>query len=347
MTAAMPVKTRNGNGRTRSSLEEFRGVAAGLQAPTPETAWWRYALASLFSEPEAELNHEERRALSRATGPAGNFLVPQDFYNQIIAAARPRNVIAALARTIITETGANVPLPTAPAHGAGGWVAENAAGSGSSDETFAQTELGAYTSRTNVVASEELAQDAGVPFDEYLAGEFGERLAQTQEAAFATGSGSGMPQGFVPNVPAVTASAGSSTGFTLADIKAVYMALPAAYRPMASWVMHPDTFGGLATLTDSAGSLVLPSLQLDPPTLLGRPVFVSAAMPAPAASAKSLAFGDFQSGYAVRRVRGIGVTRLVELYSDQGSLSYRASERVDGRVLLGGDPIRVLQHSAT
>jgi HK97 family phage major capsid protein len=340
------VKTKS-NGHPQSSLEEFRSAdGAGFQLPTPDTAWWHYILAPSFGEPHEQLNLEERRALSRATGPAGGFLVPQDFYAQVTAAARAASVIPGITTEIVTDGGRTLPLPSAPAHGAGGWLAENAAAPASSDETFAQTELGAYKSHTRVIVSEELAQAAGVPFDEYLAGEFGARLAQTQELAFATGSGSGMPQGFVPNVPAVTAGAGSTTAFTLADIKAVYLALPAAYRPAASWVLHPDAFGSLATLTDSAGGLVLPGLQPDRPVLMGRPVFVSAAMPAPAASARSLAFGDFRVGYAVRRVRGIGVTRLVELFSDQGQLAYRAVERVDGRVVIA-DAIRVLQHSAS
>ncbi len=299
-----------------------------------------------LSDPYEYLDLEEKRALSKVTGPAGGFLAPPDIYEEIVSAARPERVIGALAREIVTNSGGTLPLPTAPAHGTGAWIAENAAGT-PSDETFGQVELGAFKSQTKVIASEELAQDPGVPFDDYLTGELGTRLAVVQEAGFATGSGSGMPQGFVANVPAVVAPAGNATTFNLGALRSVYTSLPAAYRPRATWVMHPDEYASLATLTDGSGALLLPALQLDPPLLFGRPVRVSADMPAPAASAKSLALGDFQSGYAVRRVRGIAVLRTVELHSDQGQHGYRALERVDGRALLGGDPIRVLQHSAT
>ncbi len=330
----------------QSSLEEFRTANGNtVGPPTPGYAWWKYMLIPAPGDPYHDLNLEEQRALSKATGAAGGFLAPPDTYEEIIAAARAQRVIAALAREIVTDTGGTLPLPTAPAHGAGGWVAENAAGT-PSDETFGQVELGAFKSHSKVILSEELAQDVGVPLDEYLTGELGARLATVQEAAFATGSGSGMPQGFVPNVPDIVAPTGNTAAFNLAAIKAVYMALPAAYRPRASWVFHPDDFGSLAALTDSAGGLVLPGLQQDPPVLFGRPVFVSVDMPAPAASAKSGAFGDFRSGYAIRRVRGVGITRLVELHSDNGQLAYRAVERVDGRVVIP-DAIRTLQHSAT
>jgi len=57
-------------------------------------------------------------------------------------------------------------------------------------------------------------------------------------------------------------------------------------------------------------------------------------------------FADFEAAYTIRRVAGISVQRLEELYSDNGQLGYRAVERVDGRVTLP-DAARVLAHSAT
>jgi HK97 family phage major capsid protein len=73
---------------------------------------------------------------------------------------------------------------------------------------------------------------------------------------------------------------------------------------------------------------------------------VSADMPAAAASARSVVFGDIGLGYAVRRVRGLGVQRQVELHSDTGQLAYRAFERLDGRVVLA-EALRIFANSAT
>jgi HK97 family phage major capsid protein len=87
-------------------------------------------------------------------------------------------------------------------------------------------------------------------------------------------------------------------------------------------------------------------LQFDPPSLFGRPVVIGAAMPTPAASAKSLAFGAWKMAYGIRRVRGVGVQKLQELYSNTGQLGWRAFERVDGRALLT-DAARILAHSAS
>jgi HK97 family phage major capsid protein len=110
--------------------------------------------------------------------------------------------------------------------------------------------------------------------------------------------------------------------------------------------MHPDDFASLAGTTDTAGAFAFPSLQSAEPTLFGRPVYVDAGMPAPAANAKSLAFGNWQLSYAVRRVRGVGVERLDELYAGTGELGYKGTSRVDGRPTLAAAPI-IGAHSAT
>ena len=337
--------TREHRDSVRSSLAEFRaleGKGITVAAPSGDSAWWRYALAKFN---KSELDLPEQRALARASGAAGNFLVPTDLEEQIIGAARAESAISRLARPITTDSGSTLSLPTAPTHGSAAWVAEGAATS-PSDEVFGEVPLGAPKISTKVIASEELAQDARVPFDEYLAEELGRRLGVIEGAAFATGSGSGQAQGLAPSVAVVAAATGSATAYKLADLTSIYRAVPAQYRHRATWLIHPDDLAGLASLTDSAGGLVLPSLQSAAPSLFTRPVEVDAYLPAPAAGARSLVFGDIRTAYAVRRVAGISVQRLEELHSDNGQLGYRARERVDGKVVLA-DAARALAHSAT
>jgi HK97 family phage major capsid protein len=208
--------------------------------------------------------------------------------------------------------------------------------------------VNAFKAATKTVVSEELVADALEDFDAYLAGELGQRLALLEEAAFAQGDGSGKPLGITNStngVATVVASTGSATGFTLADVRAAWAAVPEAYKPNASWLMSPSAFASLANLTAS-GLLVLPSLHAAEPTLYTRPVYVSPELPAAAANARSVVVGDFGVGYAVRRVRGLGVQRQTELHSDSGQVGYRLFERVDGRVVIA-DALRILVNSAT
>ena len=302
----------------------------------------------LGQERPATFSGEEHRTLSKATGPAGGYLVPSDFDSMITSARRARNVIGELARTIETDRGTNLALPVASVHGVGSWISENAAVV-ASDETFAQVVLGAHRAGTKVIVSQELAQDALDDFDRFLAEELGQRLGLLEESAFAQGDGSGKPLGIVTSgngVAVVTAAAGSAAGFKLADLRSVWAALPEGYKPNASWLMSPSAFASLANLTDFGGGLVLPSLHAAQPSLYSRPVYVSPELPAAAANARSLVVGDLQAGYATRRVRGLGVQRLMELHSDVGQIGYQLFERLDGRVALP-DALRILQNSAT
>lgn len=340
--ATLPREHRDSE---RSSLAEYRaleGRGINIAAPSGDSAWWRYALAK---SARAELDAAEERALSRASGAAGNFLVPSDLEEKIVSAARAESAISRLAREFTTDSGASFGLPVAATHGSAAWAAEGAATT-ASDEVFAEVQLGAPKVTTKVIASEELAQDARAAFDEYLAEELGRRLGALEGAGFANGTGTGQPQGLAPAIPAVTAAVGSATAYKLADLTSIYRALPAQYRGRASWLVHPDDYAALGALTDSGGALVLPSLQGPSPALFARPVELEAYLPAPAAGARSLVFGDIRLAYSVRRVAGVSVQRLDELHSDNGQRGYRARERVDGRVTLG-DAARALAHSAT
>jgi HK97 family phage major capsid protein len=112
--------------------------------------------------------------------------------------------------------------------GAAAWVAE----SGSYtpvDATITQQNLSAFKSATKIIVSEELRADEAVQMDAWLAAELGARLGALQENAFCIGDGSGKPLGLVhasSTIPVVTASAGSTLKYTVADLLAVVKALP-------------------------------------------------------------------------------------------------------------------------
>jgi len=222
------------------------------------------------------------------------------------------------------------------------WTAE----SGSytpSDETITQAALSAYKSTSKLIASEELRVDSAVDLDRFLAQELGTRLGVLQEAAYVSGDGSGKPTGILnaaSSVTVVTAPNGNTTSLTPAALSGALKALPAVYRASAAWVMHPDLFANLAATDFFTG------LQFSPPSAFGLPVYLSANLAAPAASAKSAIVGDFKLGYGIRRVNGVSIQRQDEIHSDSGQVGYRCFQRVDGKVLLA-DALRVVAHSAT
>lgn len=355
----------------RSSWEEFRsaktlreelgeyttgtvGEYVGIDDPVstrPERVFWKLMTAPISTtgaDLRIHLTEPERRTLSKATNGAGAYLVPADLESEIVQVLRSRSVMTRLARVLNTNQGANTGLPTTTAHGTATWTAENASVT-ASDETFGQVSIGAYKGTAEVLASEELVADADIELDTYLVDELGARLAALADTAYVAGDGTGKPLGIATSgngVSVVTAATGSATAFKLADLLAVYKAVPAAYRPRSAWLIHPDDFASLAGYTDSSGGIVFASLHAETPTLFGRPVELSADLATPAANGRSLVFGDFQTAYTIRIVRGIAISRQDEIYSANGQIGYRGFLRTDGRVVQA-DAVRVLAHSAT
>ena len=77
-----------------------------------------------------------------------------------------------------------------------------------------------------------------------------------------------------------------------------------------------------------------PSLEVGKPnTLLGRPIVTSAYMPAIAAGAKALLFGDY-SYYWVADRQSRTFKRLNELYARTDQVGFISTQRVDGKLIL-------------
>jgi HK97 family phage major capsid protein len=340
------ISPRNPPRHPASSLEHFR--QDGDYADVETRAFWNYIVSpDMGRDPRELMLEEEQRVLSKAAS-GGGFLVPTDLAEQIVSAARAQSALAQLSLELVTVDGASLGLPLGSTHGTAAWTAESGSYT-ASDETITQATLSAFKSTSKIIVSEELLTDEEVRLDAYLAQELGARPGALQGAAFAAGSGSGQPLGITnpgSGYTTVTAATGSSTLFKVADLVAALKALPAAYRPNAAWIFHPDDFASLAGTTDTAGALAVQSMSFSPPSLLGLPVFLDANMPAPAANAKSAAIGSWREAYCVRRVATPTIDRFVELHSDSGQVGYRAYARVDGRPTLT-DAARILVHSAT
>ena len=195
-----------------------------------------------------------------------------------------------------------------------------------------------------IKVSEELLNDSVFDLKNYISREFARRIGAKEEEAFFTGDGSGKPLGIL------AATGGAETGITAASATAItadelidlFYSLKAPYRRNAVWVLNDSTIKAIRKLKDNNGQyLWQPSLTAGTPdTILGRPVRTSAYMPAIAASAKTIAFGDF-SYYWIADRQGRSFKRLNELYAANGQVGFRASQRVDGKLILP-EAIKVL-----
>ena len=291
--------------------------------------------------------YEIRNALQEGTDSEGGYLVPDEYERTLVQALEEENVFRRLAKVIQTSSG-DRKIPIVTSHGSAAWLDEEDALT-ESDEVFSQTSLSAYKLGTFLKVSDELLNDSVFDLPSYISTEFARRIGAKEEEAFFTGDGSGKPLGILAS------SGGAETGITAASATAItadelidlFYSLKSPYRRNAVWVLNDSTIKAIRKLKDSNGQyLWQPSLTAGTPdTILGRPVRTSAYMPAIAASAKTIAFGDF-SYYWIADRQGRSFKRLNELYAANGQVGFLASQRVDGKLILS-EAIKVLAQKAS
>ena len=290
---------------------------------------------------------EIKDTLTIGSDPEGGYLVPDEYEHTLVVALQEENFFRSLAHTIRTSSGDHT-IPVVASHGEAAWMEEGSAYP-ESDDTFSQVNLGAHKLGTAIRVSEELMNDSVFDLESYISREFARRIGAKEEEAFFTGDGSGKPLGIL------AASGGAETGITAASATAItadelidlFYSLKSPYRRNAVWVLNDSTIKAVRKLKDGSGQyLWQPSLTAGTPdTILGRPVRTSAYMPAIAASAKTIAFGDF-SYYWIADRQGRSFKRLNELYAANGQVGFLASQRVDGKMILP-EAVKVLVQKAS
>lgn len=292
----------------------------------------------------------EGRQLGVGTGAAGGFLVPQGFYQRIVASMRAFGGIRDSRSYIFsTASGNQLPIPTTDdTANTGQIIAENTQIT-TLAPTYAQRVLGAfmYTSRI-ILVSLQLLQDSAFNMEQHLADIMGTRLGRITNAHFTVGTGSAQPRGVVTDASSgVVAGAGNTTTITYANLVATEHSLDPAYRRGAEWMFHDNTLRALKQLVDGQSRpLWVPGIAVrEPDTILGYRYVVNQDMAVMAANARSILFGDF-SKFFVRDVLDVQVLRLVERYADFLQVGFLAISRHDC-ILTDTAAVRFYQNSAT
>lgn len=288
-----------------------------------------------------------RNALQIGTDTEGGYLVPDEFERNLVEALEEENIFRKLANVITTSSG-DRKIPVVASKGTASWIDEEGA-IPESDDSFGQVSIGAYKLGTLIKVSEELLNDSVFNLESYISREFARRIGNKEEESFFGGDGSGKPTGILAATGGAQlgVTTAGATAITLDEVLDLFYSLKAPYRNKAVFVMNDSTVKAIRKLKDSQGQyLWQPSIQAGTPdTILNRPLYTSAYVPAIAAAAKTVAFGDF-SYYWVADRQGRVFKRLNELYAATGQVGFIATQRVDGKLILP-EAVKVLQQKAS
>lgn len=339
-----------------AEAEEYRGAFIDwVRAPAnPETRARCHEAGKALDAKKAELeakrpggNIEKRAAQTvTSTGSAGGFALPEQIERSIARLSVDISPIRQIATVRMVGTTDYKEL--FDVNGAGfEWLGETDTRNQTNTPDLAEVAPTFGMASAKPQASEESLDDLFFNVEAWLIDSAAEAIALGEGAAFVSGNGTKKPTGFLGG-PAPLSTADSSRAFgtlqyvpslqaaamptsldTLYDL--VY-ALRARYRRNANWVTSKLVLAALRKYKDSTNNyLWQPSLTAGQPDIfMGYPVVEAEDMPAVAASAFPLAFGDFKEGYLIADRVGMRMTR--DEITTPGVVKFYIRRRTGGKI---------------
>lgn len=280
-----------------------RAFAKLVGDPTGGHLTWTSEEAEAFRR-VAEVQTEQR-AMS-LTDSAGGYLVPLTVDPAVqLTSSGSINPLRQISRVVQTvgDTWNGITSAGVTAE----WIAE-ASEVADASPTLAQPSIPVYKADAFVPFSFEIQGDA-IGFMDELSKLLIDGAEQLCATAYTTGSGTGQPTGVITKCvassgtvalipPAVAETLGA------ADVYSVQNALPPRFQPNAQWCANLSIINSLRQFETTNGALKFPSLQDNPPMLLGRTVNelsnMDGSINASASESNySLMYGDFKAGFTI------------------------------------------------
>ena len=318
------------------------------------------AFAKLLGQGEASLNAEERKlvlnTMSTTTGAEGGFTVQTDVASSLVEALKFFGGMREASQIIVTAKGNPLNYPTTDGTAeVGEIVAENVAAT-DADISFGQVGLNPYKYSSKVVTVPiELLQDSEVDIEALVMRRLAERIGRITNQHFTTGTGTAQPRGIV------TAAALGKTGTTGQTLTVIYddlvdlqHSVNRSYRRAARWMFADTTLRVIRKLKDTQGRpIFVPGYEQgnpagEPDRLLGAPITINDDVPAMAANAKSILYGDFNY-YLIRDVMDLQILRFTDsAYAKKGQIGFLGWFRAGGNYIdAGGGAVKHYANSAT
>jgi HK97 family phage major capsid protein len=298
----------------------------------------------------------EIRNINSFTSTEGGVNVPVILLGQIQKALLENSVMRRIgARVIGTTSTTTLPITnTAPT---ALWKDQNPSGSyAETPQTFSSATLGAYKLTGLIKISEEVLQDASTDLESTVASNLGVAFGNAEEIAFVSGSGVLQPTGLFRTTTAggnstLSQNLGSSTGSALLDnMIAAYYKMPGNRRQEACWIVGDGLASQMRQLKATTAGTYLweTSVQAGQPDLfLGRPVYTTFAAPASWQSTTGVMGALlYPQHYVIGDRGGYNLTRLNELFAQEGNVGYKAMKRVDAALTDGNSLVRLVANVA-
>lgn len=296
-----------------------------------------------------------RNAMSTTTPAEGGYTVPSEVATMVVDALKEFGGMRDLAEVITTASGAALNYPTSDGTAEEGEiVGENAAATGA-DITFGTVALNPFKySSKKIALPVELIQDAAIDVVAFVVNRLAQRLGRITNKHQTVGTGSGQPFGIVTRAGSgKVGTSGQTLTVITDDLIDLQHSVNRAYRRNGKWSMADSSLKVIRKLKDTTGRPIFTPgyeagiTQGAPDLLLGQPIVINDDVPAMAANAKSILYGD-HAQYKIRDVSGSYSIRRFDdsAFALNGQVGFCGWMRTGGN-LLDTAAVKYYQNSAT
>lgn len=308
----------------------------------------RYGIENMSTEEKSLLAKDalpgERKALSSAQGV--EYLASPEVSNEIIKGVIEFSPIRSVAR-VRTTSAKSVKIRKRTGTFAARWVGKTEARTETTGLKYGLEEAPTHEMYALVDIPFEDLEDSDFNLEAELNLEASEQFGVAEGLSAISGDSVGEWEGLLTNAAMSFTVSGDANLITGDGLIQVYTDVKDAYARNGMWLLKRGTIGAVRKLKDSQGQYIwMPGLAgALPSSILDRPYVEAVDMPAVAANAFPVLFGDFRRGYTVIDRVQIAVIRDTFTQASNGAVRFHFRKRSGGQVV-NVEAIRKLRISA-
>lgn len=284
-----------------------------------------------------------RNTMSTTTNSEGGYTVTSQVARELIESLKDFGGMRVTSEVFRTEKGNPLSYPSTDGTSeVGELVAENATAN-DADISFGTVALNVFKYGSKVVTVPiELLMDSEIDVERLVNGRLAQRLGRITNQHYTTGTGSSQPRGIVTGSSlGKTGAAGQVTTIVYDDVVDLFHSVDPAYRRAvgAGFMTSDSGLKMLRKVKDSnSRPIFVPGYETGvpggaPDTLLGAKLFVNNDIAVPAASAKSLIYGDLKQ-YKIRDALEFSLFRFTDsAFTKKGQVGFLAWMRSGGNLV--------------
>lgn len=301
----------------------------------------RYGRRSLTEEEQKTIktdpkNLETKTMTVQDDTTGGYFAMPEIIRNELLEDLQETSPIRQIA-TVRTTSNRSIKIRKKSGHVTAYWTGELASISDiQSNWAFQMIEIPVYEMTGRVDISTQDLDDADYNFESDLREESSTQFGNTENTAFVSGNGANRPQGILTNGDVSEVANGHASELQADALIDLFFELKTPYLANSSWILRRSTLKEVRKLKDGNGQyLWAPNLEMGKgPTILDKPYLECSDVPAIAASAYPIVFGDFKKAYRIVDRKQIDILRDPYTQAASGTVRFIIHKRVGAQVIL-------------